>query len=92
MNPEIKSTLALFAAKLGYQSAQPPIYVTAAEAATVLGVKVGTLANWRSTGQHGLPYTKRGRVISYRLTDLAKHSHGHIFAHPECKRGHVGED
>ena len=92
MNPKIRSTVTEFAVKLGYQSAQPPIYVTAAEAATVLGVKTGTLAKWRSTGRHGLPYTKRGRVISYLLADLAKHAHGHIFAHPECKRGHVGGD
>lgn len=92
MHLTVESIITAMAVKLGYEPELPPEYVTVAEAATVLGVKVGTLAKWRSTGQHGLPYIKRGRVISYRLADLAKHSIGHVFAHPDCKAGHIIRD
>lgn len=40
------------------------------ETANLLGVSVGTLEVWRSTGRHGLPFFKVGRHVKYRLTDL----------------------
>jgi predicted site-specific integrase-resolvase len=35
------------------------------QTADLLGVRVQTLAIWRSSGRHGLPYTKVGRRIFY---------------------------
>jgi excisionase family DNA binding protein len=40
------------------------------QAAAHLGVTVGTLNVWRSTGRHQLPYLKIGRNVRYRLSDL----------------------
>jgi len=37
-----------------------PPRLTAAEAALYLGVTPKTLAKWRSTGQHNIPYLKFG--------------------------------
>lgn len=41
-------------------------------AADFLGLKRQTLAVWRSTGRYGLPYTKIGRSVRYRLSDLER--------------------
>ncbi len=35
------------------------------EAALFLGVSVNTLAVWRSTGRHDLPFIKVGRCVRY---------------------------
>lgn len=35
------------------------------EAALFLGVSVATLAVWRSTGRHALPFIKVGRSVRY---------------------------
>lgn len=40
------------------------------QAAAHLGVTIGTLNVWRSTGRHQLPYLKIGRNVRYRLSDL----------------------
>lgn len=40
------------------------------EAAEYLGVKVDTLASWRCTKAHRIPYLKIGRLIYYRRPDL----------------------
>tara|TARA_R110002167_G_scaffold76148_2_gene212202 strand:+ start:2635 stop:2829 length:195 start_codon:yes stop_codon:yes gene_type:complete len=48
-------------------------------AADHLSVSVRTLAKWRSVGFPNIPYSKVGRCVRYRLSDLdayiAKHSH-----------------
>jgi excisionase family DNA binding protein len=44
--------------------------LTPAEAAEYLGVQPQTLAAWRSSGRHGLPYVRVGSAIRYRLADL----------------------
>ncbi len=41
-----------------------------AQAAEYLGIKVGTLEVWRSTGRYGLPYVKVGRNVRYRQSAL----------------------
>lgn len=48
-------------------------YLTEHEAAQLLGVKRGTLSNWRSQ-RRGPAYCRYngGRVIRYRLADLEK--------------------
>jgi excisionase family DNA binding protein len=44
--------------------------VSRAEAARLLGVKVGTLEVWASTGRYDLPFVKVGRLVRYRMSDL----------------------
>lgn len=64
----IKAEIAL---ALGFDPKKPPLQVDDRDAALVLGVKTSTLAVWRSTGRYGLPYMKVGRLIRYRVSDLA---------------------
>ena len=40
------------------------------KAARILDTKPGTLAVWRSTGRHNLPFIKVGRNVRYRRADL----------------------
>lgn len=44
--------------------------VTPLEAAKYLGVTVGTLNVWRSTGRYGLPFVKVGRRVRYTKSHL----------------------
>jgi excisionase family DNA binding protein len=44
--------------------------LTPREAADYLGVKVQTLAVWRMTKRHPIPYVKVGVSVRYRLSDL----------------------
>lgn len=44
--------------------------ITCQEAAELLGMKEQTLAIWRMTGRHSLPFVRVGRSIKYRLSDL----------------------
>ncbi|VVP18932.1 hypothetical protein PS870_03718 [Pseudomonas fluorescens] len=44
---------------------------TPEQAALNLGVSIRTLAAWRSTGRHALPYVKMGRLVRYRPQDIA---------------------
>lgn len=66
---QIKSEIAL---NLGYDPLNPPAQIDDKQAAAALGVKTSTLAVWRSTGRYNLPYRKVGRLVRYRLTDLAE--------------------
>jgi hypothetical protein len=40
------------------------------ESADYLGTKKGTLATWRSTGRHNLPYYRIGQEVFYRKSEL----------------------
>jgi len=42
------------------------------EAAKILGVSPGTLANWQSTGFRRVPHVKIGKRVRYRVGDLEK--------------------
>lgn len=64
----IKSEIA---AQLGYDPKNPPVQIDDKQAAIVLGAKASTLSVWRSTGRYNLPYMKVGRLVRYRLSDLA---------------------
>lgn len=59
--------------------AQAQNLITPDQAADHLNVSVRSLAKWRSTGENNIPYSKIGRCVRYRLSDLdayiAKHSH-----------------
>ncbi|MBT8766295.1 helix-turn-helix domain-containing protein [Metapseudomonas boanensis] len=65
----IKSEIA---AQLGYDPKNPPVNVDDKQAATALGLQPTTLAVWRSTGRYNLPFLKVGRLVKYRLSDLAE--------------------
>jgi len=41
------------------------------EAAEYLGIKEHTLSVWASESRYDLPYVKVGRLVKYRLSDLA---------------------
>ena len=45
--------------------------LTPEQAALALGLSVKTLAAWRSTGRHSLPFIRCGGRIRYRRDDLA---------------------
>lgn len=59
-------------AQLGFDPKNPPVNVDDKQAAEVLDVKPATLAVWRSTGRYRLPYLKVGRLVKYRISDLAE--------------------
>ncbi len=47
-----------------------PTLLTPAQAAERLGVRVQTLAVWRTTGRYSLPYLRCGRLIRYKPEDV----------------------
>lgn len=53
--------------------------ISAEQAADYLDITTRTLANWRSRGYPNVPFSKIGRCVKYRISDLdcyiAKHSH-----------------
>lgn len=57
---------------LGYDLINPPFHIDDKQAAIALGVKPNTLAVWRSTGRYNLPFLKVGRLVKYRISDLAE--------------------
>lgn len=59
------------AVTLGYSDA-PPTQIDEAAVSQVLGVKSATLCNWRCTGRYNLPFIKTGRLVRYRVADLAE--------------------
>lgn len=44
--------------------------MTRKEAAAYLGLTLGTLEIWASTGRYNLPFVKVGRRVFYRKSDL----------------------
>ncbi|UPQ84770.1 helix-turn-helix domain-containing protein [Pseudomonas knackmussii] len=72
MHTTIEAIKADIAAALGYDPKNPPVQVDDKQAAAVLGIKASTLSVWRSTGRYNLPYMKVGRLVRYRLSDLAE--------------------
>ncbi|MBK60360.1 MAG: DNA-binding protein [Pseudomonas sp.] len=72
MPTNINTIKADILAALGYDGLNPPVQVDDKQAATALGVKPTTLAVWRSTGRYNLPFLKVGRLVKYRISDLAE--------------------
>ena len=56
---------------LGFSEKNIPTQINEGQAATVLGVIPTTLGNWRCTGRYNLAYIKTGRLVRYRVADLA---------------------
>ncbi|MBL4834087.1 MAG: helix-turn-helix domain-containing protein [Pseudomonas sp.] len=52
-------------------SLSPAALLTPAQASQLLGVSVKTLATWRSTGRHSLPYIRCGARIRYQQQAIA---------------------
>jgi len=48
----------------------PNQMLTTAEAATLLGLKPATLANWREDGSVDLAFSKFGSCVRYRYSDV----------------------
>lgn len=48
----------------------PEALLTPVQAAQTLGLSVKTLATWRSTGRHALPFIRCGSRIRYQRTAL----------------------
>ncbi|WP_215884768.1 helix-turn-helix domain-containing protein [Acidithiobacillus sulfurivorans] len=57
---------------LGCPADAIPTQVDEQKASIVLDVKPATLCNWRCTGRYNLPYVKTGRLVRYRVADLAE--------------------
>ncbi|MCJ0877806.1 helix-turn-helix domain-containing protein [Pseudomonas sp. JI-2] len=57
--------------QLGFDPKNPPAHIDDKQAADVLCLKPTTLAVWRSTGRYNLPYLKVGRLVRYRVSDIA---------------------
>ncbi|MCY1450996.1 hypothetical protein D9M71_678400 [compost metagenome] len=60
------------AKSLGYEPDAPPVLIDDKQVAQVLGVSPNTLAIWRSLGRYNIPFIKSGRLVRYRVDDLAK--------------------
>jgi excisionase family DNA binding protein len=62
----------------------PNTLLTPSEVAQQLGVTIGTLAVWRSTGTCQIPYLKIGRCVRYKSSDIdaflseQTHLHTHL--------------
>jgi len=68
----IEAMKAEILASLGYNPQNPPSNLDDKQAAAALGLKASTLSVWRSTGRYNLPYIKVGRLVRYRVSDLAE--------------------
>ena len=71
MQTKVDAIKAEILAELGYNPLTPPFVVDPEEAAFALRMKAPTLAVWRSTGRYDLPFIKVGRLVKYRVSDLA---------------------
>ncbi len=56
---------------LGYPAEGIPTQIDEKRTAKVLGIQISTLRNWRTSGRYALPYVKVGRLVRYRVADLA---------------------
>ncbi|MHB9044171.1 helix-turn-helix domain-containing protein [Acidithiobacillus sp.] len=59
------------AGTLGYTEKNVPTQINEGQTSIVLDVKPATLCNWRCTGRYNLPFIKTGRLVRYRVADLA---------------------
>jgi len=53
-----------------YGTTRQRALLTTEEAAALVDAKPQTLAIWRCTGRHNLPYVRVGRLIRYREADV----------------------
>jgi len=55
-----------------HETLEPAELLTPEQAALVLGLSAKTLATWRSTGRHSLPFIRCGARIRYHRNDLVQ--------------------
>lgn len=60
---------------------KPDELLTPVEVAAILGVKVGTLATWRSTGRQDLAFVRVGRAIRYSPAALERYIERQSMSH-----------
>jgi excisionase family DNA binding protein len=53
--------------------------LTPSQVADMLGVSVGTLSVWRTTGRYEVPFIKVGRNVRYKLKDIQAFLAGRVF-------------
>ena len=56
---------------LNHADSHPNALVNRSVAALLIGLKPTTLEVWASTGRSDLPYVKCGRMVRYKLGDIA---------------------
>ena len=58
--------------------------------ASIIGVSLKTLANWRSSGRYHLPYVKVGSKVLYKISSVRKYiadnEHSHTGMRKEIDR------
>ena len=59
------------AGTLGFTEKNVHTQINEGQTSIVLDVKPATLCNWRCTGRYNLPFIKTGRLVRYRVADLA---------------------
>ena len=65
---------------------QPISLLTPEQVAELLGVTVGTLAVWRSTGLCQIPYVKIGRCVRYQPQAITDFINERIQLHTDLKQ------
>ena len=68
----IEAIKAEILAQLNCDPQHPLAQIDDTRASFVLGVRATTMCVWRSTGRYNLPYIKVGRLVRYRISDLAE--------------------
>ncbi len=58
-----------------------PQLINPLKVSEIIGVSIGTLAVWRSTGRYALPFIKIGSKVMYRLSDVNAFIEQRMFAH-----------
>ena len=59
--------------RIDLEALSPGVLLTVDQAARALGVAKASLNVWRSTGKHGIPFVRVGKLIRYRAGDLRAH-------------------
>jgi len=49
-----------------------PKLLTPKECSEILGIKVQTMAVWRTTRRYHLPWVRSGRLIRYKIEDVKR--------------------
>lgn len=57
-----------------------PVLLATSQAAAILGLAPGTLANMRSRGESPIPYVKIGSAVRYRSEDIARYIENSLVA------------
>ena len=73
MKNPIETTIKNICIQLGHNPDTPPVNLAPKELSAVTKVGVETLAHWRVTGKHGIPFIKFGGKVLYPLQEVAEY-------------------